>query len=80
MTSKQKITPQEIKRLRDLQETLLNISRASGIPSRLKNVLSGICDRIDRLLKAENIEKRLSTLNALIDFVAKIIALLQLMK
>jgi len=77
--TKQKITSQETKRLRDLQDTLLNVSRASGMPQRLKNVLYGICDRIDKLLKDENIKKRLSTINVLIELVTKIISILRLM-
>lgn len=80
MKSTKKITPKDISKLQDLKKTLTNISRARGMPNRLKIFIDGLIKRIDKLLLDEKARNRLSTINSLIELIVKFLSILQLIK
>ncbi|MBK6914290.1 MAG: hypothetical protein IPH11_11795 [Ignavibacteriales bacterium] len=74
------ITPRDIKQLRELKNTLTNISQVRGAPNRLKIFIAGLIKQIDKILVNEKARNRLSMINSLIELIVKFLTLLQLIK
>lgn len=80
MVANNEITTQEVKRILKLKKILFDISKARGTPDRLKDFITLLINKIDKLLLDEVARKRLSTINLLIDVTKKLISLLQWIK
>lgn len=71
-----KVTPDMIDKLREI---LVKISRVKGAPKQMKSVVKRLLIQLDDLMKDKNVQKRLATINLLIDIVIKLMQFIHLL-